>query len=292
MSAMFARAAAAASSRRRHLGRRVNRAVGNTLFGLLIVAVMVPFLFPLYWMIASSFKVQAIISASPPVWIWQPTLQNYVGILTKVPFFSYAWNSLVIALSATVLSLLLGLPAAFSIARYRQYALASAILIVRILPGIAYIIPWYIIFSRAKLIGTYPTLILVHVMVTLPLTIWIMISFFEDLPSELTDAALIDGCSILGVFARVAVPLTLPGSMVAAIFSFNSSWNAFVSSALIGGIRIKTLPVIAYGMRAEYSLDWGGAMAAATVIVLPVIIFTLLVQKHIVRGLTFGALKG
>jgi multiple sugar transport system permease protein len=266
--------------------------VQTTLFYAVVLLAMLPFLFPFYWMVASAFKPGPLISANPPVWLWAPTLDNFRTALLRVNFLLFAWNSLVVALGATVLSLALGLPAAFSIARYRQYWLATSILVVRILPGIAFIIPWYILFSRANLIGNHGSLIVVHMLGTLPLTIWIMISFFEDVPMELSDAALIDGCSIYGVFWRVALPITLPGIMVAAIFAFNLSWNSFVSSVLIGGIKVKTLPVIAYGMRQEYSLDWGGVMAAATVIIVPVLIFTLLVQKHIVRGLSFGALKG
>ena len=276
----------------RQLQRAAAHAIRNALFALLIAVAMIPFLFPLYWMIASSFKSPTLIAAMPPMWLWEPTLDNYVNVITKVRLPDYFLNSLIIATASTVLALMLGLPAAFSIARYRQYSLASSILIVRILPGIAYIIPWYIIFSRFKLIGTMPAIIMAHVMLTLPLMIWIMVSFFEDLPQELFDAALIDGCSILGVFGKVAVPLTLPGSIVGAIFAFNGSWNNFIFSSMIGGIKIKTLPVICYGMRQEYSMDWGGVMAAATIIIIPVMIFTLLVQKHIVRGLTFGALKG
>lgn len=271
---------------------RLIRAGRAGLFAALVALVMIAFLFPLYWMVASAFKPAPLISANPPAWLWTPTLDNFRTVFLKVGFLTYAWNSLVIALGATVLSLGLGLPAAFAIARYRQYWLATSILVVRILPGIAFLIPWYILFSRANLLGQHGSVIVVHMLGTLPLTIWIMISFFEDVPSELSDAALIDGCSIYGVFWRVALPITLPGTMVAAIFAFNLSWNSFVSSVLIGGIKLKTLPVIAVGMRSEYSLDWGGTMAAATVIVLPVLLFTLLVQKHIVRGLSFGALKG
>ena len=274
------------------LRRRPPPLVRGIAFYLLVALAMLPFIFPFYWMVAAAFKPATLISANPPAWLWVPTLDNFRTALLRVNFAQYAANSLIIALGATALSLGLGLPAAYSIARYRQYWLATSILIVRILPGIAFIIPWYILFNRANMLGNHLSLIIVHMLGTLPLTIWIMVSFFEDVPAELNDAALIDGCSIYGVFWRVALPITLPGTMVAAIFSFNLSWNAFVSSALIGGIKLKTLPVIAYGMRQEYSLDWGGTMAAATVIVVPVLIFTLLVQKHIVRGLSFGALKG
>ena len=281
-----------AYSRSHRASRIAVRAIRQALFLLVLVAALFPFLFPLYWMIASSFKPASLITASPPIWFWQPTIENYVNVFTRVPFLSYFLNSFAIATASTVLALVLGLPAAFSIARYHQYTLASSILIVRILPGIAYIIPWYIVFSRFKLIGTYPAIVMAHVMLTLPLMIWIMVSFFEDMPQELFDAAQIDGCSVIGVFMRIAVPLTLPGSVVGAIFAFNGSWNNFVFSSMIGGIKIKTLPVISYGMKAEYSIDWGGVMAAATVIIIPVMIFTLIVQKHIVRGLTFGALKG
>jgi len=267
-------------------------AVRTGVFYVLVLIAMTPFVFPLYWMLASAFKPATLISANPPVFWWRPTLANFGAVFDKVGFGQYATNSLVIALGATLISLLLGLPAAYSIARYRQYWLATSILVVRILPGIAFLIPWYILFNRTHLLGQYPSVIIVHMVGTLPLTIWIMVSFFEDVPSELSDAALIDGCTVFGVFWRVALPIVRPGVMVASIFAFNASWNNFIFSSLIGGIGLKTLPVIAYNMKGEYSLDWGGVMAAAAIIALPMLIFTLLVQKHIIRGLSFGALKG
>ncbi len=267
-------------------------AVRTGIFYVLVLIAMVPFVFPLYWMLASAFKPATLISANPPVFWWKPTLANFTTVFDKVGFGGYAIHSLVIALGATLVSLALGLPAAYSIARYKQYWLATSILVVRILPGIAFLIPWYIFFNRAHLLGHYASVIVVHMVGTLPLTIWIMVSFFEDVPSELSDAALIDGCTVFGVFWRIAIPIVRPGVMVAAIFAFNFSWNNFISSSLIGGIKLKTLPVIAYNMKGEYSLNWGGVMAAATIIILPMLVFTLLVQKHIVRGLSFGALKG
>src|SRR6266852_4101967 len=258
----------------------------------LIVLLLVPFLFPLAWMLLSSLKTQVQNTAYPPVWIFTPTLGNYREVFQGNPFFTFAWNSLVVAAGSTGLALLLGLPGAYAIARFKRTGIALCILTARMAPGIGYLIPWFILFTKAKLIDTYTALILTHLIVALPLVLWVMIGFFEDVPGELIEAARIDGCTHWAAFFRIALPLAKPGIVATGILAFIFSWNNFLFSLIIAGFKTRTLPIAVYSFLSYEEINWGGLTAAATVITLPVLLLALLVQKHIVRGLTLGALKG
>ena len=259
---------------------------------VLIVALMVPFLFPLFWMFLSSLKTQVQNTAYPPVLIFTPTLDNYREVFQKNPFFTFAWNSLVVAAGSTGLALLLGLPGAYAIARFKRTGIALAILTARMAPGIGYLIPWFILFTKAKLIDTYTALILTHLIVALPLVLWVMIGFFEDVPGELIEAGRIDGCTHWAAFLRIAIPLAKPGIVATGILAFIFSWNNFLFSLIVAGFKTRTLPIAVYNFLSYEEINWGGLTAAATVITLPVLALALLVQKHIVRGLTLGAMKG
>jgi multiple sugar transport system permease protein len=259
---------------------------------LLLIALLIPFLFPLAWMFMSSLKTQVQNTAYPPVWVFTPTLANYREVFVKNPFFTFTMNSVVVAAGSTALALLLGLPGAYAIARFRRTGIALAILTARMAPGIGYLIPWFILFTKAKLIDTYTALILTHLIVALPLVLWVMIGFFEDVPGELIEAARVDGCSHFSAFLRVALPLVKPGMVATGILSFIFSWNNFLFSLIIAGFKTRTLPIAVYNFLSYEEINWGGLTAAATVITLPVLILALFVQKHIVRGLTLGAMKG
>jgi len=250
---------------------------------------MLPTVFVFYWMITLSLKPQIEATAYPPSFVrFSITAAGYREVFTKYPFFLYTWNSLVVATGCTLLGLAVGLPAAYSIAHWRQQRLAVVILVARIIPGIAYLIPWYIFFRSLRMVDTYGALILTHLIVGLPIIIWVMISFFEDLPADLEDAALIDGCSHLGVFWRIALPLVKPGVVATAILSFVFSWNNFLFSVILAGRTTRTLPIAVYNMISYEEINWGTLAAAATLITLPVLLVALLAQRHIVTGLTFG----
>jgi len=259
---------------------------------VLIVVLMVPFLFPLFWMFLSSLKTQVQNTAYPPVLIFTPTFGNYREVFQKNPFFTFTVNSLVVAVGSTGLALLLGLPGAYALARFKRTGIAIAILAARIAPGIGYLIPWFILFTRAKMIDTYAALILTHLIVALPLVLWVMIGFFEDVPGDLIESARIDGCTHFAAFLRIGLPLAKPGIVATGILAFIFSWNNFLFSLIIAGFKTRTLPIAVYSFLSYEEINWGGLTAAATVITLPVLVLALLVQKHIVRGLTLGALKG
>src|SRR6266852_6796742 len=258
----------------------------------LIAVLLVPFIFPLAWMFLSSVKTQVQNTAYPPVWVFTPTFDNYREVFRKNPFFTFTWNSMVVAAGSTGLALALGLPGAYAIARFKRTGIALAILTARMAPGIGYLIPWFILFTKAKLIDTYTALILTHLIVALPLVVWVMIGFFEDVPGDLIESARIDGCTHWAAFLRIAIPLAKPGIVATGILAFIFSWNNFLFSLIIAGFKTRTLPIAVYSFLSYEEINWGGLTAAATVITLPVLLLALFVQKHIVRGLTLGALKG
>jgi multiple sugar transport system permease protein len=271
-------------------GRQLLRMTG---FYALVVLVMVPTIFVFYWMITLSLKTQVEAAGYPPHFFrFALTFRNYTEVFARNPFLLYTWNSLVVASGCTLAGLLVGLPCAYSIAHWRQRGLALTMLVARIVPGISYLIPWYILFRNLKMVDTYQALILTHLVVGLPIIIWVMIGFFEDIPADLRDAALIDGCSDYGAFWRVALPLVKPGIVATSILSFIFSWNNFLFSVILAGRETRTLPIAVFNMINYEEISWGPLAAAATLITLPVIILTLIIQRHIVTGLTFGAVKG
>jgi len=259
---------------------------------LLIVLVLLVMLFPFYWMILTSLRSQVDNTSAVPVWIFQPTLDNYRNVIAGNNFLRFTWNSFVIASLSTGLGLVLGLPAAYSIARYKQNGLALAILVARLTPYITYLVPWYIAFRALKLIDTYVALTMTHLIVGMPLIIWIMISFFEEVPIELEQAAYVDGASKLGTFFRIVLPLSMPGVVAASILAFIFSWNQFLFSLVLSGPTTKPVPVAVFNFISYGSIDFGGLGAAAVLITLPVILLTLVIQRYIVSGLTMGAVKG
>ena len=261
---------------------------------LLILVFMAPVIFVFFWMVSVSFRNNLEATAFPPVFIPQkPTLAGYEYVFKNpnLPFGQYIVNSTVVALGCTALGLLLGVPAAFSIARWKQDKLALGILLARITPGLSFLVPWFIMFRLLGLLDTHLALIVSHLVVGLPIVVWVMIGFFEDMPRDLEDAALIDGCSIYGVLWRIALPLVKPGLVATAILSVIFSWNNFAFSVILAGPNTRTLPVAVYNLMSFEQFNWGPLAAAATVITLPVLVMALIMQRHIVTGLTFGAVK-
>lgn len=273
------------------MGWRWRRLLSGVLLYAAIALVILPFMFIFLWMLLSSLKSNVQQTAWPPLFIFKPTLENYYQVFERVPFVSYAINSVVVSVSATVLGLIFGLPAAYSIARWKQSRLAVAILTSRMVPWISFLLPWYLLFAQAGMIDTYAALILTHMIITMPMTIWLMIAFFEDLPAELEDAALIDGCSRLGVFLRVSLPLASPGIVASAILCLIYSWNNFIFALILAGRKTMTLPVAVYSFMSYNEVNWGGITAAATLIALPVLVLTFTIQRYLIKGLALGGVK-
>lgn len=272
-------------------GRRMIKRFKSTLFYMGAVVLCLPPIFVFVWMILTGLKTGVQNISYPPEFIFSPTLENFRAVFQQYNFLKYMMNSLIVATLATGVSLLLGLPAAYSIAKYRQGQIGIIILVARMTPFVSYLLPWYIIFRYLNLIDTYTALTITHLIITLPMVIWLMISFFESVPVELEDAAKIDGCSGLQSFLIIVLPLVRNGIATSAIISFIFSWNQFLFSLILSGPNTKTVPVAVYNFISYGKIDWAGIGAAATLIVLPVSVFAFFVRKSIVQGLTMGAMK-
>ena len=205
---------------------------------------------------------------------------------------SSSGNSLWVAFASTTLSLLLGVPAAYSMSRFTMKRSALVVLMARVIPGVSLLVPWYYVFSNLQMVGGYSVLILSHMFVALPLIVYIMMGYFDSLPLELEESALVDGLTPIGAFRRITLPLSVPGIATAGILSFIFSWNNFMFALVLSGANTKTLPVAIFDFVGYASIDWGGLMAAATVVTLPIMVIALFTQKYIVSGLTAGATKG
>ena len=274
------------------MSKKTRQKIGSFLyFGTIIVLVLF-FLLPLLWMVLNSFKTPIEIVQIPPKLFFTPTLGNYENVFGTQNFLKYMWNSLVVAGGSVFIGLLIGLPAAFSIARYKQHKLAVFILISRIVPGITFLLPLFILFRTFNMVDTYAALILSHLLVGLPFIVWVMVPFFEAIPGDLYDAARVDGCSVTQTFIRIILPVSVPGIVTGAILSFIFSWNNFMFSIILATNETKTVPVAIFNFIAYAQIDWGGLMAAAVIITLPVLLITLITQKYVIRGLTAGAVKG
>lgn len=250
------------------------------------------FLLPFLWMLLASFKTQVQILDTSKLFEITANFSNYISVFNEYSFISFIWNSFIVGIGATIFGLILGLPAAYSIAKYKQEGLGLLILVARIVPGISFLIPWFIIFSKLQLIDTYTSLILSHMLVTMPFIIWVMIPFFEGLPHELEESARVDGCSIPGAFVRVMLPISGPGIVTSSILAFIFSWNNFMFSLILAGDNTKTLPIAVFNFISYSEINWGGLMAASVIITAPVLILALFAQKYIIAGLTGGSVKG
>jgi multiple sugar transport system permease protein len=249
------------------------------------------FLLPFFIMITNALKPEVYINAYPPVFIFQPTFRHFWEVFHRYPFLSYMLNSAVITCSATLLGFLIGIPAAYAIARYALRRLVTLILVVRMIPYVSLLIPWYLMAQKANMVDTFVPMILTHLVFTIPYAAMILIGFFEDIPVALEEAAWIDGCSRVEAFLKIALPLTLPGIVAAGVIAFTYSWNNFLFALVLTGANTKTLPVAVYGFLTADQVDWGGLSAAATLITAPVLVFVFFAQRYLVRGLVAGAVK-
>ena len=278
-------------ARRRRFSFR--RMLGKIGFGLAVFALISPALLVFLWMLSLSLKNEVDNTAFPPVFIPNPpTLDNFIDVFEKNDFLLYIYNSCIVTFSATILALLLGVPAGFGIAKSKASKAAALIMIARVTPGLSYLIPLFLMFQWIGLIGTLTPLIITHLVITVPIVVWVMIGFFESLPAELEEAALVDGATIWQAFRHVALPLARPGIVVATILAFIFSWNNFIFGVVLAGRTTRTLPVAVYNVLTFEQVSWGPLAAAALMVTAPVLLLTLVAQKEIVAGLTAGGVKG
>ena len=260
-------------------------------FALLVL--VAPALMFFVWMLSLSVKYEIDNAAYPPILIPEHfAWKNYVSVIQSNRFGTFFMNSVIVTGLATLFALVIGVPAGYGIARMQATRAAIVILIARITPGLSYLIPLFLLFQWLGLLGTLWPQIIIHLVVTVPIVIWIMIGYFETTPMELEEAAVIDGAGRWQIFRYVALPIAKPGIVVAMILSVIFSWNNFVFGIVLAGRETRTLPVAVYNMISFEQLSWGPLAAAALIVTLPVLLLTLFAQRQIVAGLTAGAVKG
>ncbi|MGQ9622105.1 MAG: carbohydrate ABC transporter permease [Candidatus Caldatribacteriaceae bacterium] len=277
----------------------------STIKGVLVTLVLFFFLFPVYWLVITAFKKSEEWFTWPPtLWPSSWTLGNFLGleggffgsVTTAITTITpYLRNSIVVALFVALLSTVISALAAYAISRFKVggMQLVSWIISVRMLPPIASALPLYVIFSRLGLINTWWALILSHLVITTPFSTWILITFFNEIPRELDEAAFVDGAGVWQSFFAVILPLTSPGLAAVATLAFIQSWGEFLLSlVLTTGKEAQTLPLYLGRFITGWRIAWGPLSAAGLVTMLPVVVFSLLAQRYLVRGLTFGAVKG
>jgi multiple sugar transport system permease protein len=261
------------------------------------VVVLVVCLFPFAWMGLSSIKVIGELYTVPPHW-WPeaPTLNNYWKVIFESNIPRYFVNSVVISLGSTGLALMLAIFASYGFARFdfRGKAFWQAfVLIGQLLPTAAIIVPLFITLRVLGLVNTYWGLILVYTIITLPLSVWMLTSYFRAIPVELEEAAIIDGASRLGVLFRITLPLSIPGIVAVIVYAFVTTWNEFIFALCFAtDSSVKTLPIGIAEFSTEFNTDWGAVMAASMVMTIPIALLFFTMQRMFVSGLTAGATKG
>lgn len=262
--------------------------------GVLVTYLLVT-LFPIYWIVISSIKRSVDTLAMPPVWWFRPTLNAYLQVFVFENYGRYFFNTTIIALATTTISLAVGSMAAYVIDRYRfrfSDLVAYSLLATRMIFPIVYAIPLFLLFRDLNLLDTRLGLVIAYTTFSLPYAVWIMAGFFSAVPREIDEAALVDGCSRFGAFFRVILPLTAPGLAAATIFILLLAWNEFLFAlVLAGGGTAKTLPVAAAQLIGQREIQWNELCAVSTATIVPLLLFFGLVHKYLLRGMIAGAVK-
>ena len=260
-----------------------------------VLVILVVALTPYLWIFLTSFKSRLDALADTPVWLFTPTLEHYPTVFLDKGYLPLVWNSVLVASSTTLLSLVIGVPAAYVFARHDFAAkedLFFFFLTTRMAPPISVVVPMFLLFSALGITDRPLAVILAHSTFNLSLVVWMMRGFFADIPREIDEAAMMDGHSRAGMFLKVLVPLSAPGLAATAVLCFILSWNEFLYAFVLVAFEGRTLTVGIPGLVTPHGTLWGQVAAVAVVATLPIIVFTFLVQRHLVRGLTFGAVKG
>lgn len=257
---------------------------------------------PGFWIVLSSLRPTVEIMAKPPVWIPQElSFEAYIAMFSGIgkggiPVIDYFRNSIIVSVTSTVIALAIGISGGYAFARFRFRGKSGyflGLMLTRTVPGIALSLPLFFVYAKVGLLDTHAGLILAYVALNVPFTIWLIDGFFRQVPRDLAEAAQIDGCTRWQAFWQVEFPLAGPGIASAGIFAFLTSWNEFaLASNLTRSTASKTLPVGLLDYTAEFTIDWRGMCALAVVMIIPALTLTFIVQKHLVSGLTSGAVKG
>jgi multiple sugar transport system permease protein len=259
-------------------------------------ALLAVWAFPVIWGLLTSFKTERDVLAYPPVWLFKPTLDNYreviFGTSSILPNLA---SSIVVASASTLLTMLIAVPAAYALARLRypgRKASGFYVLATQMLPPVGLIIPYYLVLQKLGLLDTYSGLTAIYLTFSLPFAIWLMVSYFEDVPYEMEEAALLDRAGRLRALWFVILPQVRGGIAVTTVFVFLNAWNEFLFAVVLGGNRVRPVTVAMFNFISVEQTQWARLAAGAMLAMAPVIVIGLFAQRHIVKGLTVGAVKG
>ncbi len=276
--------------------RNALKLIGVAVKYILFVLMILTWVFPVLWIILTSFKVRTDIFTLPPKIFFNPTVEHYIEAFIRTSDIAFGiFNSVVIATVTTFLTLLVAVPAGYAFARVTfkfRSQLSFFALISQMAPPIGLIIPYFFILSRTRMLDSYTGLIAIHMTLTVPFSIWLMVTYFQDLPVSLEESAAIDGASPFTTFFRVVLPTAWGGVAVTAIFAFIESWNEFLYAVILTGGRTKTVPVAIFSFLTTEESLWGPFTATGVTIMAPVIFVALFAQRQMIKGMTLGATKG
>ena len=253
------------------------------------------FIFPIYWLVIISLKHNVDIFTYPPKIFFSPNISSYLKVFAANNFIKAFISSLVVSFSTTIICLIVGLTAGYSVITFDfkgKRALQLLIMLLRIAPSISMAIPLYMIFSNLGLVNTRLSVIMTLVSFLLSFTVWLMLGYLRDVPKDLISAALIDGCGHIGILIRIVIPMTAPGIAAVGILVFSYAWNEYIITSVMASASGQTLPVLIRSYLSEQTTIWNELAAVGVVISIPAILVTIFCQKHIVGGLTMGAVKG
>jgi ABC-type glycerol-3-phosphate transport system permease component len=273
-------------------GSRAGRFAAYVLLVLAVTAA----LFPLFWTFSTSIKNRIASFAIPPRFFnFTPTLKNYRKLFATDSFWQVVWNTVFITVTSTIISVAVGTLAAYALARHRRFPgrrpFEATLVLVRALPGVVLIVPIYQLATRLGVYDNQWALILIYATINLPFAVWLMTGFIDQIPVEVEESARTDGASGLKLFVFVVFPLASPGIVATSIFVALLSWNEFLIPVLLAGEASKTLPVYISGFISARTLDWGPMAAASALAIIPIAVFTALIQRRLVTGLSSGAVK-
>lgn len=255
-------------------------------------AVTAAFIFPVFWALITSLKLHRDIFVNPPKLLFTPTLANYRRVLFESDYLHFMMNSAVIATTGAFLAVILGTLGAYALTRYKIRGarhLLLWILSLRMIPPMAVVVPFYLMAISSGLYGSRLALVIVAMTLNLPIAVWMQVSYLREIPIQIEEAALVDGCSRLGAFVRIVLPLEAPGLVATAVMCLIFAWNEFPLSVVLSSEASKTLPVSMLSWDTQRGLLWGELMASSMMAIAPVFVFATFIQRYLVRGLTLGA---
>lgn len=268
---------------------RVTAVIAYVFLSIMVLIVILP----VFWVVVTSLKNKAIVYQMPPKLFFTPTFENYIALFNKYPFGEYFLNSLIIAAVTTILGLVIGGLAAYSMARFNTGGdfLKGWVLNNRTMPTVAVLIPFFLLIQYFNLLDTYVALVTTYLTFLLPFCIWMLISFFEVIPVDIEEAALVDGANRMQTFFRIILPMTAPGIASTGILSLLYSWNEFIFALILTGNATRTVPIGVANFMTQRGVEYGELMAAVTLMVIPFLILAFSIRKYLVKGLSYGGVK-